>query len=75
MTWDDMAQDAAVVGSPVRRELPVEGSVSLHLRLHFLQHTLGILTLHSSPIALPSRHLLDTLRLERMMASCALIRS
>lgn len=52
-----MAEDAAVVGSPGRREIPVECSESLHLRLRFLQHTLGILMLHDSPIVPPSRHL------------------
>jgi hypothetical protein len=45
--------------------LLVEGRESLRLRhrLRFLHHTLGILTLHDSPIVLPSRDLLDTLRL------------
>src|SRR5260221_5527733 len=59
---DDMAQDAAFVGCPLCQELLVEGVETLHLLLHFLQLTLGILTLQNSPIILPSRHLLDTVR-------------
>ena len=51
MTWPKML---AIVGSLVRRELSVKGRESLHLRLRFLQHTLGILTLRDISIVIPS---------------------